>query len=189
MASLVLPPGSSSNLAVSKLTCPFSGSPSNSKVSMSLSGGRTSWFTPGNPNELPFSSVCVSRHIPPDLGSNFSRFILYFLGPSHCTYSFGSMNALKTSTRGASNSRTMKSSCFPGSAVTFVLFLAIQSPPFLLDRSSFLRLQHLVQLLESLVPVICRSVNPVFDLVHRVGVEAVYSFLSALFQTHQICFA
>src|SRR2546427_4796309 len=151
--------------------------------------GRSYCYRPGNPKEFPFSSLCVYRHIPPDLGSNFSRFILYFLGPSHCTYSFGSMNALKTSTRGASNSRTMKSSCFPGSAVTSVLFLAIQSPPFLLDRSSFLRLQHLVQLLESLVPVICRSFNPVFDLVHRVGVEAVYSFLSALFQTHKICFA
>src|SRR5207245_3757372 len=145
-------------------------------------GGGTSWFTPCNPNVLPFSSVCVYRHIPPDLGSNFSRFILYFLGPSHCTYSFWSVNALHTSTLGASNSRAMNNSCFPGSAVTFVLFRAIQSPPFLFDRSSFLRLQYLVQLLESLVPLLCRSFDPVFDLVHRVGVEAVYSFLSALFQ-------
>src|SRR5713101_5639404 len=102
---------------------------------MSLSGGRTSWFTPWNPKALPFSSVCVYRHMPPDLGSNFSNLILYFLGPSHCTYRFGSVNALKTSSRGASNSRVTKNSCFPDSAVNLVLFLAIQSPPFLGNHS------------------------------------------------------
>src|SRR5213080_3005375 len=62
MISLVLPPGRSSNRAVSRLTCPFSGSPSNSKVPMSRSGGRTSWFTPWNPY---FGAICVHVYVSP----------------------------------------------------------------------------------------------------------------------------
>src|SRR5579859_6007995 len=45
--------------------------------------------------------------------------------PSHWTYIVGSVNARKTSSRGASNSRMMKNSCLPGSATIFVSFVVI----------------------------------------------------------------
>src|SRR5213592_3968421 len=61
MISLVLPPGRSSNRAVSRLTCPFSGSPSNSKVPMSRSGGNLMVHAV----ESIFGAICVHVYVSP----------------------------------------------------------------------------------------------------------------------------
>lgn len=118
--NLVRLPGRLSNFDVSSTVCPVSGRPSNSKVWMILSGAVTSWTTPWNPNSLPAASVWIYRYEPPFQGSNFSSLMVRSHGLSHCTISSGSVNALKTRSRGASNSLVMKISCLPGSAEIFV---------------------------------------------------------------------
>src|SRR5258708_21943383 len=70
-------------------------------------------------------------HRPPFLGSNVPSIMVSLRGPSHWTYSSGSVNALNTNSRGASNSRVMSISCFPGSAIMVVLFLSATSLHFL----------------------------------------------------------
>src|SRR5688572_10589698 len=64
----------------------------------------------------------MNRQLPPLTGSNLSRVVVSPRGPSHWAKRSGSVCALKTSSRGASNSRVTKSSCFPCSAVIIVLF-------------------------------------------------------------------
>src|SRR5258708_40198816 len=51
--------------------------------------------------------------------------MVYSRGPSHRTKSFGSVCALKTSSRGASNCLVIKDSCLHGSALITVFFVFI----------------------------------------------------------------
>ena len=81
-------------------------------------GGETSCCTPWNACSLPSASLWTYGH------SNVSRLIVSRHGPSLRTYSAGSVNARKTSSRGASNSRAMTSLCPQGAPVIPVLFMA-----------------------------------------------------------------
>src|SRR5712692_1858564 len=97
------------------------------------------------------------RHRPPLLGSNVSSCISYPRGPSHWTYSAGSTKALNTSSRGASNSLVMKSSCLPDSAVMVVLcfFADMVFLPFL----NFL--YNVVKAIKPLAPKTLERCDPI----------------------------
>src|SRR5438105_2068480 len=66
--------------------------------------------------------MCTYRHDPPVFASNLSIRIFSCLGLSHLITIFGSVNALNTRSRGASNSLTVMISFLPGSTVNCVLF-------------------------------------------------------------------
>src|SRR5260370_4515141 len=148
--SLVLLP-IGSNVAVCSATWP--GTPSNSKVAQIRSGATTSWLTPRNPYSAPSAPLWITRHSPPRRESNLSILISSRRGPHHCANSFGSVYALKTSSRGASRTVVETSSCFPGSITYSVLGIVLTpfSVIFLLLLFDEI-LQNFVQALEAFVP-------------------------------------
>ena len=72
-----------------------------------------------------FIALFVFRNISPHAAISRFKCLKSLRGPCYWVKSTGSVNALKKSSRGASNSRVMTISCLPGSAVIFVLFFVI----------------------------------------------------------------
>src|SRR5258708_3728423 len=133
------------------------------------SGATTSWWTPWNANSFPFSSRWTNRHSPPGRASILSTVVAYSRGPNHCDTSFGSVNALNTSSRGASKTRVMVSSCFPGS-MTYSVFATVCAFAVI----GFLLLygrQVFVESLETLVPKLPVLAHPISRLLQAAAVQ------------------
>src|SRR5688572_4596872 len=93
----------------------------------------------------------------------------------------GSVWALKTSSRGASNSRVTKSSCLPGSAVIIVLF-------FFSDISFLLFLKILQNFIEAVVafaPVAFKRRNPVINRLEFFHIDPVQPLAAFPALAHQ----
>src|ERR1700674_2481518 len=101
-------------------------------------------------------SRCTNLHMPPGLTSILSTVVVRSRGPHHLAIRFGSVHALNTSSRGASNTRVMKISCLPGSMRYSVFAIVVAPFPVLLSVIVFLLLDYflqvVVQSIEAFVP-------------------------------------
>src|SRR5437588_6980851 len=100
------------------------------------------------------------RMAPPGRGSNSQTGLVNRCGPHHCATIFGSVQALNTSSRGASKTRVTTNSCssfgakFPV-AMLFLLFLHV--------------LQIFVETVETLGPEPPIAPHPIGDILERRG--------------------
>src|SRR5688500_17460302 len=127
--------------------------------------------------------------MPPLTGSNVSNVVVRPRGPSHWAKSSGSVWALKTSSRGASNSLVMKRSCLPGSTVMIVLFF--DDILFLLFLNF---LQNFVETIKTLVPKLLKGCDPVengpepfrVDSIHALTAHPPFAHQPNLLQDPQV---
>src|SRR5687768_2827216 len=94
-------------------------------------------------------------------------------GPNHCSIRSASLKALNTSSRGASNSRSIKKSCLPFSAVIVVLF------PIVLF---VYRDQYLVEAVKAVFPHLLERCQPVGYFFHFLRLEVVVDLSSGRFR-------
>src|SRR5204862_439100 len=116
------------------------------------------------------------RMAPPGRGSNSQTGLVNRCGPHHCATIFGSVQALNTSSRGASKTRVTTNSCssfgakFPV-AMLFLLFLHV--------------LQIFVETVETLGPEPPIAPHPIGDILERRGGNTAWpplSFAPACYQ-------
>src|ERR1700740_1365198 len=100
------------------------------------------------------------RMAPPGRGSHSHTGLVYPRGPHHCATRFGSVHALNTSSRGASNMRVRTNSCcsfamtFPV-AMLFLLFLDVA--------------QIVIQTIKAFRPELLVVRQPIGDVLKRRG--------------------
>src|SRR5438132_10315097 len=148
------------SVAVSTEMCPAIGS--HSKVWTIRSGATTSRYSPRNPLVVRSGAPMTNRQRPPGRTSILSTVVVWFRGPHHRGMRLGSVIALNTRSRGASNSRVMRISLSEGN-VTFVVALLVTDIflplVFLLQVA-----KNVVELCESFVPRAAVWIEPLVEL-------------------------
>src|SRR5207247_10858791 len=166
-------PSCSVKVAVSTEMCPAIGS--HSKVWTTRSGATISRYSPRKADSRPSGSRTTYRQLPPGRASILSTVVVYPRGPHHRGMRSGSVIALNTRSRGASNSLVIRISRSDGS-VTFVLD-SLAAAIFSLLVLSFQVAKYVVELIESLVPGAAVGIEPAIELLEGLSVEGIYSML------------
>src|ERR1700694_1855095 len=102
----------------------------------------------------------MNRHTPPGLTSISWIVFVNPFGPHHCATCLGSVNALKTSSRGASKTRART-----------ISRSAVAAPPLFFTAMHLLLLlkflQVSVEAIEALLPEAAIALDPVGDILER----------------------
>src|SRR5690606_12893941 len=113
-----------------------------------------------------------NAYAPCLLFSIFNTFV-----PIHFSKSSGSSYALKSNSKGKSNSLVITISCLPSSAFTFV-FCSI--------LFGFIVLHYYFQFIKPVVPHLPKWFNKISNFFHFFHIEVVVNFSSALFRFKQL---
>src|SRR5437870_3113999 len=178
-------PSRSVRVIVSTEMCPATGSYSN--VQTRRSDGTTSRNSPRNACSPPSAAMLRMRHLPPGRTSIASTTVLYRRGPHQRDSSVGSVIALNTMSRDASNSRVISTSVSERTVtfISYLLAVAICLPLFLLLQVA----NDLVQLLEPFAPEPAVAFQPVVELLERLGPQRVDALLRQRSYLHEPCLA
>src|SRR5712692_4860152 len=131
-------------------------------------------YSPRNAYLEPSGCVATKRHFPPGLTSILSTVVVSLRGPHHCEMSFGSVIALYTTSRGASNSRATWISRSEGRVTLVVALLVVATfgvPLF------FLVAKDLVESIESFLLDAAITLEPHVELLERLRPKAVDALL------------
>src|SRR5207302_5816036 len=175
-------PSCSVNVAVSTEMCPAIGSHSN--VWTTRSGATISRYSPRKADSRPSGSRTTYRQLPPGRTSILSTVVVYSRGPHHRGMRSGSIIALNTRSRGASNSLVIRISRSDGS-VTFVLAVLLAVAISFLLVFSFEVAKDIVELIEALVPRAAIRLQPRVELPEGLGAKAVDALLRDGMRLHE----
>src|SRR5256712_485323 len=177
MVSFVLAPCASNTTAMSTSGGMCCG-PSPSNVNTSRSLGTTSRKTPLPGKTLPSGPRMLIRMAPPGRTSSSQTGAVKSFGGNHCAICFGSVHALNTRSRGASNTRVVTSSrSLAGSDIlaSGVVATSLLLRVFGLSRVGaglLLKLAEVaVEAVEALLPEAPIALDPVGDLPQALGLE------------------
>src|ERR1700736_4331539 len=145
-----------------------------------FSYGTISWYSPPFQNSCPSGDFMQQRNFPPTRKSILQKGAVKPFGPHHCITYCGSVHALQTNARGASN--TLVTTIRSFSLTVF----------FVISDLRFLHLIHNhIQLVETLFPESAVANRPVADCLDRFWPERAHALSSTLRldhnpRTHQI---
>src|SRR3989441_8651595 len=178
MVSFVLAP-CASNTTVMSTSGGMRCGPSPSNVNTSRSLGTTSRKTPLPGKRLPSGPLMWIRMAPPGRTSSSQTGAVKSFGGNHCAICFGSVHALNTSSRGASNTRlVMSSRSLAGSdrLASLVVATSLLLRVFGLSRVRARLLLKLAEVVveagEALLPKAPGALDPIGGLPQTLGLEA-----------------
>src|SRR6202161_3267500 len=107
----------------------------------------------------------TKRQTPPGRMSKLDVVVVKPFGPNHCARCFGSVNSENTSSRGASNSRTvMIERASVARSTSFFVAIAVLLSPLLFGLQ---RLQIDVEAIQALVEKAAVKAEPLVDILQR----------------------